>query len=296
MNYSPLRYPGGKSKLYNVVKSLITSCNEEIVTYVEPFAGGAGIALGLLMNNDVENIVINDINKGVYSFWKAVCESSDDLIKLIVETPVDMDNYRKQKALQTKLKKENKYSVDYGFNTFYLNRANFSGILDAGPIGSYEQKGDYKLDARFNKDELISKIEKISQKKKNIKVYNKDIISFNDRYIPSHSNTFIYFDPPYYVKGQKLYTNFLQPKDHQKIHDSIMNVNNPWLLTYDNVDEIAKIYEDKEAYEFNLSYTVNSLVNRKGTELMYASNGITLDKIPESVRTKINLKKRCIYE
>ena len=259
MNYSPLRYPGGKSKLYNVVKYLIASCNEEIVTYVEPFAGGAGIALGLLMNNDVENIVINDINKGVYSFWKAVCESSDDLIQLIEETPVDMDNYRKQKDLQTKLKKENKYSVEYGFNTFYLNRANFSGILDAGPIGSYEQKGNYKLDARFNKDELISKIEKISRKKKNIKVSaDKFINKLNRNEIKTYIHTF--------TKGY--------PTD---------------------VDTIVS-EEDTEAYEFNLSYTVNSLVNRKGTELMYASNGITLDKIPDSIRIKINLKKRCIHE
>ena len=168
MNYSPLRYPGGKAKLYDCVKSMIKNSEVDVSTYIEPFAGGAGIALALLLNNDVENIVINDINKGVYSFWRAVCEDTDSLIKLIINTPVNIENYKKQKESQKNFKKQNKYSVDYAFNTFYLNRASFSGILDGGPIGSYSQNGNYKLDARFNKDELISKIERISYKRKNM--------------------------------------------------------------------------------------------------------------------------------
>ena len=122
--------------------------------------------------------------------------------------------------------------------------------------------------------------------------YNKDIISFNNRYLPLYNNAFVYFDPPYYIKGKQLYTNFLQPEDHFRIHDSIMNVTKPWLLTYDNVEQIADIYNDSSAYEFNLSYTVNSLVNRKGTELMYASDGLLLDKIPDTVKQKINLRRR----
>lgn len=180
-----------------------------------------------------------------------------------------MDEWYKQKQIYSS---STTYSLDLAFATLFLNRTNRSGILTAGPIGGYAQAGEWKLDVRFNKASLIKKIEMLSAQKGNITVYNKDIISLINNYIPRFgTNTFIYFDPPYYNKGQKLYKNFLTPCDHQKIHDAIVqNVHVPWIITYDDVPEICNLYAPYMTREFDLIY---SAANKgKASELMIFSD------------------------
>ena len=289
MTCSPLRYPGGKSKLYGFIEAIIASQDKSINTYIEPFAGGAGIGISLLLNEKVENIIINDLNKGVYSFWRAICTETDKFLSLLEKTSINKETYLIQKNIY---QSSNKYSLEYGFSTFFLNRTNYSGILDSGPIGGMEQTGNFKMDARYNKDILAEKIKKISKYKHNIKIYNKDIIIFNNTIVTKTNDAFVYYDPPYYIKGKNLYTNFLEHTDHINIHNSIKSVKQPWILTYDNASEIASIYKDSKAYEFTLSYSVNSKNVRKATELMYMSDSNFIKAIPTTILNKINLKER----
>ena len=205
-NPSPLRYPGGKNRLAGFISLVIQNLNLPNCTYVEPFAGGAGVALSLLLDGTVDNIVINDYDKAIYSFWRAVKQEPAALIKRIENTPVTIEEWHKQKHVYSVA---TSYSLDLAFATLFLNRTNRSGILNAGPIGGYSQSGDWKLDVRFDKEALITKIAAISEHRKNIVVYNKDIISLLRNYAPGFGdNVFFYFDPPYYNKGQKLYKNF----------------------------------------------------------------------------------------
>ena len=46
-NPSPLRYPGGKAQLFPLVRDIIVANRLNGATYIEPFAGGAGLALKL---------------------------------------------------------------------------------------------------------------------------------------------------------------------------------------------------------------------------------------------------------
>lgn len=207
--YSPLRYPGGKSRLSKFIGQAICNLQIHNCTYIEPFAGGAGVALSLLLDGVVENIVINDYDKAIYSFWRALKQEPTALIEKIQSTPITIEEWHRQKEIYVN---STSYSIDLAFSTLFLNRTNRSGILTAGPIGGYDQAGDWKLDVRFDRDALISKVEKIAERRKNIFVYNKDIISLLRNYIPHFGNQlFIYFDPPYYKKGQKLYKNFFTP-------------------------------------------------------------------------------------
>ena len=289
VNYSPLRYPGGKSKLYNLVQAVIAQYGSEVDTYVEPFAGGAGIAMGLLLNRKIEKVIINDINKGVYSFWKSVREDTDNLLRLIHDTDINIENFTHQKSIY---KNEKEYSLELGFATFFLNRTCFSGVLDAGPIGGYKQTGKYLLNARYNRQDLMKRIEQIALLKSNIEIYNYGILDFIKNVENKRERLFTYFDPPYFVKGKALYTNFLDDEDHKKIYKSINKVKTPWLLTYDNVEDICKIYKKYPQYEFNLSYTVNSKVNRIGTELMITSDVNKFESINQNIFNKINLKRK----
>ncbi|MBD5080508.1 MAG: DNA adenine methylase [Ruminococcaceae bacterium] len=269
--YSPLRYPGGKAKLSSFVRYVIENkVNREIDTYIEPFAGGAGVALDLLFNNVVENIIINDYDKAVYSFWKAAIYEANRFVERIQEINVTVEEWKNQKNIYTNYR--HKYSFDLGFATFFLNRTNRSGILTAGPIGGIHKNGNYPINARFNKDDLIKKITSISQRRNNIKVYNKDIRNFIRLVIiPNQEHSFVYFDPPYFQKGKELYKNYFLPKDHTEIYSQIsQTVTCPWLITYDNVTSISDMYRQYYRKNFDLIY---SLANKgQSSEIMIFSS------------------------
>lgn len=288
-NYSPLRYPGGKSKLYYLINALISQYGESVETYVEPFVGGAGIALGLLLNHQIKKIIINDINVGVFSFWNSICNDTENFIRLVRDTEANIKNYKLQKKIY---ENENQSSLELGFATFFLNRTNFSGVLGAGPIGGYAQVGRYLIDARYNRKDLITKIERIAQYNSKIEIYNLDILDFIKQIENKKRKIFTYFDPPYYVKGKALYTNFLNNEDHEKIYNEITKIKTPWIITYDNVKDISNIYQRYAQYEFHLSYTVNSKVNRKGTELLITNDVNKFECVDKSLFEKINLKRK----
>lgn len=290
MIYSPLRYPGGKGKLAPFMKVLIEKTNHKGGTYIEPFAGGAGIALDLLENDVVSQIVINDLDKGIYSFWRAILSETDRFVEAIQKTPVTIEEWRRQREIL--LYSDNKYSFELGFATFYLNRTNRSGIINGGIIGGIKQTGNWKMDARFNKENLIDRISQIAEKKECIHLYNKDVSSLIKNYLPKYEkNAFVYFDPPYFRKGKQLYLNFFDSKDHVRIERMIReSVNCDWVITYDDVPEIADIYVGYELRRLDLYYSVAQ--KRLASEIIIFSNGdmIPDEKSLEDQKICINLR------
>lgn len=282
VNYSPLRYPGGKSKIAPLIRIIIEKTGASDITYIEPFAGGAGVALNLLIEGTVNQIVINDYDKALYSFWRALKESPHELIDLIEHTPLTIDEWKHQKEIYTNHNK--RYSIELGFAAFYLNRTNRSGILSAGPIGGYAQTGNYGMDARFNRNALINRILEIAKYRSQIIVYNKEIRSFINGVIPKYqTNAFVYFDPPYYENGQRLYKNFFSPTDHADIARNIIKgVNCPWVITYDDVPELRSIYSNFVQRRYNLNYSAAN----KGT-----GSEIIIFKSPELLPLPDEIRK-----
>ncbi|MBN8663674.1 MAG: DNA adenine methylase [Chitinophagales bacterium] len=275
--YSPLRYPGGKGKVADYFKQIYKDNLLYGGTYVEPYAGGASVALSLLFNEYVSKIIINDIDKSIYSFWHSVLFDTEKLCKLIHDTPVNVDNWEIQKCIQ-----RNKHRFGYlkvGFSTFFLNRTNRSGILNAGIIGGRKQSGFWKMDARYNKKELIDRIERIALYKDKIEVYNSDAVELVKSFKKSLSkNTLFYFDPPYYVKGKDLYLNYYVDKDHKKIADEISKIKTQkWIVTYDDVNPIKDLYSNFRQKQFKLSYSAGK-ETKKGQEVMIFSENIYITK------------------
>lgn len=265
-NLSPLRYPGGKNKIYDKVLEIIKPYNP--TTYVEPFAGGASLPLRLLHNKEVDKIIINNYDKSVYAFWYSVLNHTDELIELIENEPITIENWHKHKAIIKN--KENEPSLlKLGFSMLFLNRTNRSGILNAGVIGGLKQYGNYKLDCRFNKDKIIEKIKLIGEMKDRITLYNMEVNDFIKNIIPK--NSFTFFDPPYYHKGKSLYPEFFTETDHIKLHNTIEEcmVRSPWIITYDNADEIKGLYANYVIEEFSMHH---SAANKgKSIEIMIYS-------------------------
>lgn len=271
INPSPLRYPGGKYKIYQFIKKLVQHNN--CTTYIEPFAGGSAISFALLFEGVVNRVIINDYDYSIYCFWESVLNRTDEFIELIQSTPVTIEEWHYQKSIREKIYDHDPLEV--GFSTFFLNRVNRSGIIDkAGPIGGLEQKGNYLIDCRFNKEEMIKKIIRISEYKHSIQLYNLDAMDFIENVIVRTRNSFTFFDPPYYQKGQGLYTNFYKHGDHENLAKSIFQMmsNRKWIVTYDTAREIGELYSKFDKITFNLSYTLQT--KKSGSEFMFYSKKV----------------------
>ena len=269
--YSPLRYPGGKASLFSFFDEILKINNLHAGTYIEPYAGGAGAALSLLLLEKVERIVINDLDRAIYAFWKAAIYDSDKFIRKIRKTKISITEWRKQQRIY-KDKKSSEFEL--GFATFYLNRTNHSGIIEGGPIGGLKQTGRWRLDARFNKDSLIERIKMIALYKSRITVSNMDGLDLLLKYKDGR-NVFIYLDPPYYVKGSCLYLNHYMERDHLELSGFLnKHTKLKWLLTYDNVNNIKKLYPKRRKKDFLLNYSARTV--SKGKEIMIFSDSLLL--------------------
>ena len=281
---SPLRYPGGKGKLTEYIKLVINQNGLVNGHYVEPYAGGAGIALALLFDRYVSSIHLNDLNLVVYTFWRTELDQPDELCKLIADTEVTIDEWHRQKAVL--IDSDNHSPLEIAYSTFFLNRTNRSGIIWGGVMGGKNQAGDWKLDARFNKADLIVRIDQIARYREHIRLYNQDAANFITDLLPTlPTKSLVYLDPPYYVKGQGLYQNHYLHTDHVVIANQIKCENRlPWIVSYDHAPEIIAMYQDCPNIEYGINYSAQE--KYKGAEVMFFSNAL---KIP-AIKNPVNLK------
>jgi len=286
MFYSPLRYPGGKNKL---AKFIAMVCFENDINghYIEPYAGGAAVALHLLINGKVSKITINDKDRSIYAFWYSILNHTTKFCNLIKKTDITIENWKKFKDIQ-----KNKDNVDLftlGFSTFFLNRTNVSGIIDGGIIGGLEQEGDYKIDCRFNKESLIKRIKKISSCKDEIELRNLDavdLIKLINKESASQNKIF-YFDPPYYLKGESLYLNCYKPDDHKQVSKEIKKIKNArWIVSYDNTPEIKKLYNKFQKIEYSFFHTAREA--KIGKEILFFCDNIKVPVVCDPAKLSKN--------
>ena len=272
-NYSPLRYPGGKSRLVVFIKSIIEQNYLKGGTYIEPFSGGAAIALALAIDGYMERIVINDYDRSIYAFWYSILHYTDAFIDKIRNTPLSLKEWHTQRIIQ--LDKQNTDLFDLGFSTFFLNRTNRSGILKAGVIGGLNQTGPYKIDARYNKEKLIERIRIIAQHKNKFILHNENAINLLHRYRNISRKNLIYLDPPYYEKGRELYVNFFKESDHIELSQTIQQRDNMnWVITYDNHSFINNLYTNAKSLTYTLPYSAG--INKHGIELLFCKQNIIM--------------------
>ena len=282
IHFTPLRYPGGKAKLAEYVKSLMKENRLLDGEYVEPYAGGAAIALELLFHEYVSRIHINDISKPVHAFWKSVLAHTDELCRLIVDTPLTVTAWDKQRRIL-----ENSAHHDVlalGFATFFLNRTNRSGILNGGIIGGRDQTGPWKIDARYNAPELVHRIESIASMRGRIRLYRQDALRFLKSGVENWPvKTLIYLDPPYYVKGRDLYYDFYDPKDHASVAAFARTgiTKQKWIVSYDNAPAIRELYKGSPHIVYDIGYSARSA--SQGSEVMFFADGLKVPSLVGSI-------------
>ena len=259
--------------MVDYLKRLMEANNLCDGTYIEPYAGGASVALSLLFSEYASKIKINDIDRSIYAFWYSVLNETDALCRLITDTPVNMDVWHTQREVQAHKLEVN--LLELGFSTFFLNRSNRSGILNGGVIGGMNQDGNYKIDARYNKQDLIERIENVAEYADRIELTSMDAVSLIKRYKRTPAEkTLVYLDPPYYVKGRDLYLNYYNDDDHRDIAKAIKKYKGKWLISYDAVPFISELYRDYRTKEYYLSYSAGN--PSKGKEIMVYSDELVI--------------------
>jgi len=276
--FTPLRYPGGKAKLAPYVKSILEKNELLDGHYAEAYAGGAAVAMELLLHEYVSHIHINDISKPLYQFWTSVLNRTDEVSRKIRDTRLSVPSWDRQKRIF--LRPDDHDELEVGFAFFFLNRTNRSGILRGGVIGGREQTGKWKIDARYNAPGLIGRVEAIAKLRSRISVYNEDAMAFIRRLLPElPEKSLIYLDPPYYVKGKDLYLDYYDHDDHRRIANYIARVRRTnWIVSYDDVEAVRALYAPFRGIQYELDYSARD--RRTGNEVMYFGDGL---KIPRTV-------------
>lgn len=264
---TPLRYPGGKTQLAPFVLDVMRANDLMQCVYCEPFAGGAGIACRLLLSGSVSEVWINDIDPSIYAFWHSVLNAPDKLCTWIEKTPVTIAEWDRQRIVQ---QSDAASTFKLGCSTLFLNRTNRSGILKGGVIGGREQLSEYPIDCRFNREDLVRKIQRLALYRDQIRLSCMDAKAFITRTVPRlPDHSLVNIDPPYFDKGPELYTSFYNAKDHAALSRAVRAIKKPWMLTYDDTPEIRGLYAGLPGLQKELNYTAQ--VKRIGVELLVMS-------------------------
>lgn len=269
---SPFRYPGGKGFLTGYLSGVLEKMSGSDMIYAEPFCGGAGAAINLLRDGTCNEIHLNDLDARIYSAWCAIVKETDRFLERLDRVSVDVETWRRSREIISS--SSSGYDFETGFAAYFLNRTSRAGIiLGSGPIGGYDQKSNWNIDARFYRESMKLRISWIGSQRDRIFLSNKPALDFLRDHASTHdTNKTLYFiDPPYVVAGSRLYLDSMDLASHRALSDYLKSGSLPhWVLTYDNDPLIRKLYAGCNVRELEVNYSLRN--TRKAKEVLIQMN------------------------
>ena len=272
---TPLRYPGGKSRLLGYVKEFLKSNGISPDIIVEPYAGSASISVGLLQRSIVHSAQICEKDPLIIAYWNAIKFHFEDFVESIKAVDVSMDTWFAFKKYLSEDAWKKFSATELALAFLFYNRTNYSGIIKGGPLGGKSQISPYKLGCRFNKSAIIEKLVSLNRIAENIQVIRGDGLKFMKEEAANSSckNMFFYVDPPFYKAGKELYREFFKDEDHINLASFLANLDYPWLLSYDNSEFIRNLYKEKRNAKIYTDYQAN-LLKKSESELLFSNRAI----------------------
>ncbi len=243
---SPLRYPGSKRLLVPILEALVRANVPPPRLFVEPLCGGATASLRLAGTDTAHEIFLADLDPLVAAFWRIAAFDTEWLVDAMQEEPVTVDRWGHWR------KAEPAAARDQALKCLFLNRTTFSGILHgwAGPIGGRKQKSPYKIDCRFPKATLATRIRAVGALASAGRVadvvcgdYEAVLVDARRRWPRlADDEVVVYLDPPYVKKGRKLYGWAFDDEEHTRLANVLRFCRYRWMLSYDDHSVIRAHY------------------------------------------------------
>ena len=254
---SVLRYPGGKSKVAQKIVSLIPP---NIKEFREPMVGGGSVALVLKQTLPHVKVWINDIDYDLVCFWRTLRDHPEELIRELKRIKAGCKDGRR--LFEELSSQEGGSEFERAVRFFVLNRISFSGTTYSG---GFSQQA---FEKRFTQSS-IERLRKASEIIQDFKITHGD---YEPLLFEEGEGVFIFLDPPYYstansrLYGRRghLHTSF----DHQRFAENMKKCRNLWLITYDDCEEIRKLFSFTYIYSWEIQYGMSA---KKGREILVSN-------------------------
>jgi DNA adenine methylase len=224
------------------------------------------LALSLLFEKKVASIWLNDLDPAIFACWHSILTDSERFCEKLNTIPLTVEEWQKQKRIYKNGHCNDMF--DLGFSTFFLNRTNHSGILNGGLIGGKSQKGAWKLDARFNRAELIRRVRRVAESRSQIKLTCVDAARLV-RALRANANCLVYLDPPYVSVGKALYLNAYTNNDHSTVRNAVQALRRRWIVSYDDLPLTRRLYRNYRSRSIELLHTAREA--KLGREVLFFS-------------------------
>lgn len=190
MSNTIIKWAGGKEKLREKIVSYFPT---KFDTYIEPFCGGAAIAL----NSNFEKVKINDLNQNLINMYHCLRDDEFSYVCHYLSLWQDSFDYLSEDFYKT-LREDFKEAVSNNSKNLAHRAALFIALNKLGFNGLYRenQKGIFNVPwGKRGKNTKIydrKRLDAIHERLQNFSIYCGDYTE-----VVYLSNDFVYLDPPY---------------------------------------------------------------------------------------------------
>ena len=258
---SLINWVGGKRLLRKVIEPLIP---KDIVSYIEPFGGGAWILFYKEKWAELE--IYNDLDGRLVNLFRIVKYHSNALkeeLKYLLGSREMFFQYLNGTFI-TDIQKAAQF--------YFLITRSFGG--KGKTFGTVKKSSGGASKSQLN---VFEKIDAIHKRLDKVLIENRDFERLIKQY--DFEGAFFYCDPPY-TTGTGYEVTTTEDFDHERLRDTLKNIQGRFLLSYDDSPKVRELYKDFYIVE---TVRLNGINNRAGInrenkyfkELLIANYDIT---------------------
>ena len=242
---SPLRYPGGKSRVAKLLAPYIPEHTE----YREIFFGGGGV---FFHKPKARRNWVNDLHPGLHALWKtlrdhfdvfeALCRAQDASdLRATFQKWIDRDDLMKARGDDALMER----AVQY----YFINRTVWTGRVVYDPARRSRLYFS-NPEGWGNLEKKLAHLRACSEKLQGVRITN---VPFEECLAEATPDTFLYADPPYYRDSldtacSKLYEGHFAIEAHTLLRDLLAASPAKAMISYDDRPEVRKLYADKKLW------------------------------------------------